>query len=252
MHNMLATAERSAHRRISARMQDLEGRPLNVLERARSKRVIKAGCDLFRSGERGQAIYNLVDGWVILYNLLEDGHKQILHFALPGTILAFVSSGEAVMNFSAQALTDVVVNVIPHKDLNRLSRNDPEIGLRLAGLISRDRGLAYDHLSSIGRRSARERVAFLLLELFVRSRLRWPSHRGEEIELPLTQEHMGDAIGLTGVHVNRVLRELCKKEIAEFHYRHLRILNPERLADEARIDRHIAASWIGGNVLLRG
>ena len=146
---------------------------LHVANRYKSAdRAIKAGCDLFRLGERGDAIYTLIDGWVALYNLLEDGRKQILQFSLPGAILAFVPKRGAVMSYSAQALTDVVVDVIPHKNLERLSRDVPEIGMQLAGLISQDRGLAYDHLSSIGRRSARERVAYLLLELFTRSRLR--------------------------------------------------------------------------------
>ncbi len=218
---------------------------LHMISRYKSAdRAIKAGCDLFRLGERGEAIYSLVDGWVALYNLLEDGRKQILQFSLPGAILAFVPARGALMKYSAQALTDVVVGIIPHENLGRLARDNPEFGMQLAGLISQDRGLAYDHLSSIGRRSARERVAYLLLELFIRSRLRWPGHRSEEMYLPLTQEHIGDATGLTGVHVNRVLRDLRKERIAEFHYRRLRILNPDKLVDVAGIDPNVVMSWI--------
>lgn len=207
-------------------------------------RAIKAGCDLFRLGERGEAIYSLVNGWVVLYTLLENGRRQILRFAFPGAILAFVPTRGAVMNYSAQALTDAVVSIVPHKNLGRLARDCPQIGIQLAGRISHDCSLAYDHLSSLGRRSARERVARLLLELFIRSRMRWPGHRTEEMHLPLTQEHIGDATGLTGVHVNRVLRDLHRDGILEFHYRRLRILNPDRLVDVAGIDPHVAISWI--------
>ncbi|MDF2119186.1 Crp/Fnr family transcriptional regulator [Roseiarcaceae bacterium H3SJ34-1] len=132
-------------------------------------RQIKAGCDLFRVGERGDAIYSLVHGWVALYNLLEDGRRQILQFALPGAVLAFMPAPGAMMNYSAQALTDAVIGIIPHENLGRRSRDNPEIGMQLASVISQDRSFAYDHLSSMGRRSARERVAYLLLELFVRS-----------------------------------------------------------------------------------
>lgn len=212
-------------------------------------RALKAGCDLFRLGERGDAIYSLVDGWVALYNLLEDGRKQIIQFSLPGAILAFIPARGATMNYSAQALTDVVVGIITHENLSRLAKDNPEVGMQLAGLISRDRGLAYDHLSSMGRRSARERVAYLLLELFIRSRLRWPGCLGEEMYLPLTQEHIGGATGLTGVHVNRVLRDLRKEGIAEFHYRRLHILNPDKLVDVAGIDPHLALAWIGDESL---
>lgn len=207
-------------------------------------REVKAGRDLFRLGETGEAIYNLVDGWVALYTLLQDGRRQIVQFALPGTVLAFVPTPCAVLSYSAQALTDAVVCTIPHGSLARLARDYPELGMQLAGLISQDRSLAYDQLSSIGRRSARERVAHLLLELFMRSRMRWPGHRSEAMHLPLTHEDIGDATGLSGVHVNRVLQDLRKRGILEFHYRRLRILDPDKLVDVAAIEPNIAMSWI--------
>ena len=209
-----------------------------------ANREFRAGRDLFRLGENGEAIYSLVDGWVALYNLLADGRRQILQFALPGTVLAFTPQRGAMMNYSAEALTDAVVCIVPHENIGRLLRDRPEIGMQIANLISQDRSLAYNHLSSIGRRTARERVAHLLLELFMRSRLRWPGHRSEEMHLPLTQEHIGDATGLTGVHVNRVLRDLRTEGILEFHYRHLRIFNPDKLVNVAGVDPHVALSWI--------
>ena len=74
--------------------------------------------------------------------------------------------------------------------------------------------------------------------------MRWPHDRTEEIPLPLTQEHIGDATGLTGVHVNRVLRELRRERIVEFRYRRLRILNLDKLIDAAGVDPLVATSWI--------
>ncbi|MDF2119251.1 hypothetical protein PY365_27165 [Roseiarcaceae bacterium H3SJ34-1] len=73
----------------------------------------------------------------------------------------------AVMNYSAQALTDAIIGIIPHESLGCLSWDNPEIGMQLASVILQDRNFAYDHLSSMGRRSARGRVAYSLLELFV-------------------------------------------------------------------------------------
>jgi CRP-like cAMP-binding protein len=206
-------------------------------------REIKAGNDLFLSGEPCDVIYNLVDGWVFLYDLLEDGRRQILHFALPGALLGLYPDRVAI--YGAQALTDAVVWVIPHENLGPLFEEHPGVGLRLAWIVCRERNLAYDHLFSIGRRSARERVARALLELFVRYRMRWPGYRIEEIHLPLTQEHIGDATGLTGVHVNRILRGLRKDRFVEFHYRRLRILNPDKLVDVAGINPLAIFSWTG-------
>jgi len=226
--------------RIGPLRDDLE----RIARYKSADRTVKAGCDLFSQGQRGDAIYRLVSGWVALYNLTADGRRQILQFSLPGAVLAFLPAPGAMMNYSAQALTDVVVCVVPHVNLARLFKEDPEFGMQLASLISRDRGLAYDNLSSMGQHSARERVAHLLLELFIRCRMRWPGHRSEEMHLPLTQEQIGDATGLTGVHVNRVLQELREERIVEFHYRRLRILNPDKLVDVVGVDPHVALSWI--------
>jgi CRP/FNR family transcriptional regulator len=181
---------------------------------------------------------------MFLYTLLEDGRRQILHFALPGAVLGFHPGRGAMMTYGAQALTDTVVCVIPRKALESLSKQRPEIGMRLATLISRDRSLAFDHLTSIGRQSARERVAHLLLELFVRYRGQWLGSRIDGMQLPLTQEHIGDATGLTFVHVNRVLRDLREEGIVEFHYRRLRILDPDKLIDVAGTDPQLAMSWM--------
>lgn len=208
-----------------------------------SDRAVEGGQDLFRPGEPCHGIYHLVDGWVVLYSLLEDGRRQILHFALPGAWLGLYPGRIAI--YGARALTNAVVYVIPHANLGLLFEEHPGVGLRLAWTVWRERNLAFDRLSSIGRRSARERVARSLLELFVRYRLQWPGHRIEEMHLPLTQEDIGDATGLTGVHVNRVLHNLRREGVLEFHYRRLRILDPDKLIDVAGIDPQTVLSWTG-------
>jgi CRP/FNR family transcriptional regulator len=208
-----------------------------------SDRVIKTGEALFRPAEPCAGLYHLVDGWMFLYGLAEDGRRQILHFALPGALLGLYPGRVAI--YGAEALTDAAVCVVPHENLGPLIEEHPGIGLRLAWAVSRERNLAYDHLSSVGRRSARERVARSLLELFVRYRLIWPASRSEEMHLPLTQEHIGDATGLTGVHVNRILRRLRNERIVEFRDRQLWILNPDKLVDIAGINPQRILSWTG-------
>lgn len=205
--------------------------------------LVKAGRDVLRPGEPCESIYNLVSGWAFLYKLLEDGRRQILHFALPGAVLGFHPSEGMFSTYGVEALTDSVVCIVHHSELRTLVREHPEIGMRLAWLSSRDRVLAYDKLASIGRQCAQERVAHLILELFIRFRMQWPGHKIEEMLLPLTQEHIGDATGLTGVHVNRVLSKLRRRGVVEFHYRRLRILDPDKLADIADIDPQVMALW---------
>jgi CRP/FNR family transcriptional regulator len=202
-------------------------------------RQVKAGQDLFRTDGPCDAIYSLVDGWMFRYRLLADGRRQIFDFVLPGAVLGFHPEGGPMMTYSVQALTDAVAWILPRKALGM----HPELGFGLASLVARDRDLAFDHLTSIGRQSARERVAHLILELFVRCRAQWPGHRIEAMHLPLTQEHIADATGLTGVHVNRVLSSLRKSNILTFSYRRLAILDPDRLVDLAGVEPELLRAW---------
>lgn len=206
-------------------------------------RRMPVGRDLFRIGETSKSIFNLLSGWVAVYTLLEDGRRQIVHFALPGAVMGMPTSNGAKISYGAQALTEVVVSVIPNTVLTTVLKDDPEVSMRLVSTLARDTSIAYDHMTSIGRRTARERVAYLLLELFTRHRAQWPGNRIEEMVIPLTQEQIGDATGLTFVHVNRVLSTLRKDKIVHFHYRRLRILDPDRLIEVAGVDPQTAMSW---------
>ncbi len=219
----------------------LSDRELGIVEHFKAgNRVIPAGSDLFHQGEPSSELYTLLDGWVFLYQILEDGRRQILDFALPGAFLGFQPDLAAPMAHAAHCLTDVAVCVFPRKNLFGLFRKHPELALRMAWITARDWTLANEHLTNLGRRSARERVAHLLLELFYRVRLGHPSAHGGTIELPLTQEHIGDALGLTSVHVNRTLRQLRESGLVGLSGRTLRVLDPDALADVAGFDTEVA------------
>lgn len=207
-------------------------------------RRLEAGAQLFRPGEQCQEIFQLVEGSAFLYTLFPDGRRQILHFVLPGAVLGFHPAQDTMTTYGVEALTDIVVAAYRVR-ASVLYERHPEIGMELAWLLSRDLRLAFDHLASIGRLSAPERIAHLLLELFVRYRLRWPGHRIEDLHLPLTQEHIGDATGLTGVHVSRVLHDLRKRGIIQFRYRQLCILDPDRLMELAAVDPYVLQGWVG-------
>ncbi len=106
----------------------------------------------------------------------------------------------------------------------------------MAWITARDRTLANEHLTNIGRRVARERVAHLLLELFYRVWLAHPSPHSDGVELPLTQEHIGDALGLTSVHVNRTLRQLREAGLVTISGHNMQVLDPDMLAEVAGFD----------------
>jgi CRP-like cAMP-binding protein len=210
---------------------------LDVVERFKAgDKVLEAGQDLFREGEPSRELYTVLEGWMFLYKLLEDGRRQIAKIVLPGDFVGFQPDLEALLDHSAQALTDVRLCVFPRDNFLELNRAHPELAIRLTCLVAHDVEMSRDRLTSVGRRSARERVAHFLLGLFYRVRLRHQEPRGASIPMPLTQEHIGDALGLTSVHVNRTLRNLRDEGLIEIANRRLHILDPDRLADAAGFD----------------
>lgn len=204
---------------------------LDVVETfKKGDRVFPAGSRLYQQGVPCTELYNLLDGWVMLYRLLPSGRRQVLDFALPGAFLGWQPNAMGRLLHDAVCLTDVAVCVFPRAPFPSLMRERPELAERLAWLQARDTISAHDHLTNIGKRSARARLSHFLLELYARVEHRYSVVNGEGIELPLTQEHIADALGLTNIYVNKTLRTLREDGLVRLGRGWLQILNPSELA----------------------
>jgi CRP/FNR family transcriptional regulator len=199
-------------------------------------RVIPVGSDLYRQGDVCSTYYIVLNGWVALSLLLDDGSCQILDFALPGAVLGFQSGPGAPMYHSAHCLSVVRVYAFPRSKLDAIIENDPRLAVLLCRQITADEARAHDHLTNPGLRGARERIARLLLEIYVRVWRQLPAKPGEIIELPLSQGHIGQALGLTYVHVCRTLQILREQKIARFANHRLEVIDPPALVAAAGID----------------
>lgn len=197
-----------------------------------------AGCEIVEQGESGRQFFVITEGWAVQYELLKNGGRQILDFLLPGSTAGFHPEGEARSPHFVQALTGVRACKLSTAGFLRAARSNPALALRLAAVASRSHYRSLRRLTLIGRRTARERVAVLLFELHRRAQ-RWSlAPWKDEIPLPLTQEHIGDALGLTNVHVNRMLRELREEGVLVLKNGMLRLLDPGRLAEIAGHEEH--------------
>ena len=207
-----------------------------------SEHWFPAGREIVEQGEAGQRFFVITDGWAVQYELLEDGGRQILDFLLPGSVVGFHPDDEACSPHFVRTLTDVRACRLSTAGLLHAARSNPALALRLAAAASRSHYRSLRRLTLIGRRTAKDRVAVLLFELHRRAR-RWSlSTCEDEVPLPLTQAHIGDALGLTSVHVNRMLRELREEGVLVLKNGVLRLLDSGRLAeiaghDEPRIAR---------------
>ena len=196
-------------------------------------RNVPAGMEIYAEGELSDDLYVVVEGWAFLHQILEDGRRQILDFALPGSWLGFQPQPDAEMPHTAEALTDVTVAVIPRDRLSDIFARQPEVALRFVSAAVGALNYAYESLTDVGRRTAREAVAHLLLRLHCRVRALHPETAAETIAFPLTQEHIGDALGLTAVHVCRTLRGLREAGVVGLCKATLKISDPDALSEIA-------------------
>jgi CRP-like cAMP-binding protein len=214
---------------------------------------LTAGSRHFRRGtiirpEHGPTgdIYVVVSGWLFCSALLEDGRRQIVRLHFRGALLGLDSLAFAEAPDAVAALTDADVCVIDRAKLGALFAEHPRLGALLFAVQQVDRVTLTDRLTSLGRNSARGRVAALLL--WIASRLRFANLPVDEgFALPLTQEEIGDLTGLTAVHVNRTMRVLGEQELIKRTGNMLKILQPERLARVANYNQRretIDQNWL--------
>lgn len=210
---------------------------------AASHRVVPAGREIYAEGEDCDSLFLVHSGWVIQHQILEDGRRQILNFALPGSLLGFQADFDSAMSHTAECLTDVSLAVVPKSQLPELFRRDPNLAIGFTRLAAETLNSAYESLTDVGRRTAREAVAHLLMRLFLKMRKVNTSAPFGAIDFPLTLEHIGDSLGLTGVHVCRTLKFLREDGIVHLTRGTLRILDLDGLADAAGccVERILAA-----------
>jgi CRP-like cAMP-binding protein len=225
------------------RLSDSERQSLDSLEE--QDRVCRRGAVVIRENERSRELFIVRAGWLHSSAVLGNGSRQIMRFHFQGDILglpllAFSESPETVT-----AVTDVTLCPFSRERLAQLIADHPRLGALILGLTVAERVSLADRLASIGRTSARARVGSLICELFARMR-RLGAAAGDGIQLPLTQEEMGDATGLTSVHVNRMMRGLVEDGLIGRNGGEIRLVDEKRLFAESNfVDRTgIETSWL--------
>ena len=169
--------------------------------------TVKRGQHLVREGQTGHKAFILHTGWACSYKDLPNGTRQIISFPLAGDCVGLRSVLLRTADHSFSALTDATVSEVDGAHLQKCVTDFPRLGAALLWAASRDEAMVVEHLVSIGRRSAIERTAHFFMELAERLSMIGVG-APDEYECPLSQSVLGDALGLSAIHVNRVLREL--------------------------------------------
>ena len=168
---------------------------------------LRRGRQLTHEGDTGHTAFVLQQGWACSFKLLANGSRQIISFPIAGDIIGLRSVLLKTADHSFSAITDAVVSPVEAEHVLKCVTEFPRLGAALLWAASRDEAMVVEHLVSIGRRSAIERTAHFFMELAERLTLIGQATE-TEFECPLSQFVIADALGLTAIHVNRILRQL--------------------------------------------
>jgi len=199
-------------------------------------RQIHKNKDVVVAGRHYGAFYLNHDGWLFRYKILHNGDRQIVDFILPGQIFGLQACFFKASLYSIAAVTAASVSALPLDVIDDVFDQNPRLAKALFWSAVCEAAIVGEHLIDTARRSAYERVSHLLLELFVRLKSTGQTD-GQSFTMPLTQELIGDALGLTAVHVNRTLRALREDRLVEIGNKCVTILDFDALSLLCDFDR---------------
>jgi CRP-like cAMP-binding protein len=193
--------------------------------------------DLIREGDRPGPVFVMLEGWACRYKILPTGTRQVLAFLMPGDCCDLNIGLLAEMDHSIQTLTPSLVTTIGRAEMDRLMDDHRSIAkaMYIAQLV--DEGIMRAWITSMGRRKSVERVAHLMCELYLRARNAGLA-TADHLELPLSQLVIADALGMTAVHLNRILKELRVLGSMALKRGSLTITDPGKLIEIAGFDEN--------------
>ena len=201
-----------------------------------SPRHVARGREIVLEGRKYDGLMVLIDGVALRYRVLQDGRRQVLNIILPGDFIGFPGCFFESALYSIAALGDCTVSPVPFSRLLGLFQTHPRLGAAIFWSLSCETAMYAEHLIGVGRRSALERVAHFLLEMLVRLQAIGLADE-HSYRLPLTQELLADALGLSVQYVNQTLRQLREEELVTVERHQVTIHNYEALTALADFER---------------
>lgn len=197
---------------------------------------LAARVDIYAEGDAPRSAFVVTRGMACRYRLLSDGRRQILSFLLPGDFCDLHGFLLTTMDHSVATIVPTRIAAIERDAVIDLVALRPRLGAALWWSTMQEEAIQRERIVALGRRNARGRVAYLLCELVWRQRA---VGLGEEhaIRLPLTQAELADTLGLTSVHINRVLQEFRKSGLITLEHRRLALRDSERLQGIAEFNQ---------------
>ncbi|HEV2596227.1 MAG TPA: Crp/Fnr family transcriptional regulator [Sphingomicrobium sp.] len=199
------------------------------------KHSYAAHTDIVAPGETVESACLVANGFVGRYDQRLDGQRQVTALYVPGDMCDLHSVVAPKASWSITAVTPATVVRVPHRQLRDLCVKYPSIALAFWRDGTADASIFAKWVGNLGRKSAKERITHLFCEMGLRLEAAGLGSR-TSFELPITQSQLGDATGLTGVHVNRTLQDIRTKGLMSFSQGRTDIPNWDALAATAEFD----------------
>jgi len=217
---------------------DLEPGDVSALEHVTAgARAFAPKQDLIREGDQPGPVFVVLEGWACRYKILPNGLRQVMAFLMPGDCCDLHVGMLAEMDHSIQALTPALIATIARTEMDAIMNAHPQIAraMYISQLV--DEGTLRSWIVSMGRRSSMERVAHLMCELYLRA-ASVGGTAGRTVILPLSQVVLAEALGMTAVHINRILRKLRTVGAMDLRRGNLVVLDPRHLVQIAGFDEN--------------
>lgn len=199
-----------------------------LVDMKRAPRAVSAGDWLWHEGDSADTLLVLREGWACSARYLPDGSRQLLEIFLPGDILGFGELADGARRNDVSMLTDGEISEYSYSHLRELFERAPRLRSALFVIANQRQAMLAERLVSIARRNARQRLAHFLCECHARL-LEPPHDTRQGFLLPLSQQDLADALGMSPVHISRTFSSLaCLGLVRRQHY-HILILDPVRL-----------------------
>ena len=198
-------------------------------------RSVGARVDLVQEGDAPEHVHLILDGYACRYKVLSDGQRQIMAYFVPGDFCDLNVFILDQMDHSIGTITACQVVEISRSAIDEIMANHPRITRALLWCALVDEAILREWLVNMGAREANERIAHFICELYMRldavGRV-----RDNSFAFPFTQTEVADTMGLSNVHVNRVLRELRESGLVTLKQRVLTILDLDRMKDYCKFN----------------
>jgi len=201
-----------------------------------------------RQGEDATCLYVLRAGWAFDFSIMPDGGRQVLDLHFPGDIVGLSSIAVDASANGIATTTHVELCPFSRAAFAEVTSASPRLTGLLGALAMVENVILVDRLKSMGRMEARDRVAHFFLQVHARLRIADPG-LGDSFTLPMSQELIGDTLGLSSIHINRTLRRLEDEGLLQRDHQRITLPDRARLAESVDfINRYdqLTTAWLTG------